>query len=797
MYWSSVLLALRVVEKFVERKEEQVSLPEQGKAEQQGYFGWQYDNEDQGDQIGLEPLPPVALPRLFLPHLSRQRGQSCQVSEDGEQHPEEGRLQSPSQADYRPVQDMGTSLGYGQGMAHQYFDAPQPSQPIAKLRQERLQRLREERLHHRVRPVGEEANVLIPSMEKWSKWLSEKVFPKFVSQKVQTPPLGEMSTTPVSQQQQGSSLLSSPVENVGTAVSSQLPAQAGLQGENAGAMASSKEDTGTMQRVRIGRATLVLTGAFIASRVLGLVRSSLFAFVFGTSSISDAYLQAFLIPDLIFNIIAGGALLSAFIPVFTNYMTSKNDEKTAWHIANSSLNLAIAVMSGLALFAILFAPALVPLYMPGLQDPLELSLIASLTRIMLLQSIALGAGVIVTSVLNAKQDFRLPAIGTVLYNVGLIAGLLPGVALTLTSQHNEQFAIYAATWGGVLGAVLQIGVQVPGLRKVGMRYSFTLDWHHPGVLQIARQMVPLVINAAILYISIFVDRGLIQLIILIVGATSVDGFITQYYQAFQLILLPLGIFGMAVSTAAFPTLAENVAMGRIDRVRSTILETLRSILFMSIPSSVGLIVLGFPIIQVLLEHGHYSLQEAQSTAVPLAFFAFGLTGLAAVEILTRAFYALRDSLTPVVVSVAQFGIKIVLSLILINGAIWGVQWGLGALALSTSVAGLLEAVALCWLLRRRLGDLHLRVIGKFIIRVLVTALVMGICLVVVRTILDLILVTTTQPTLQFGATLLASVKLLIELFVGVFVYVRVARFLNIEELTPLKRVLDRLKLSWI
>ena len=583
----------------MERKEEQAPLPEQGKPEQQGYFGWQYDNEDQGDQIGLEPLPPVALPRLFLPHLSRQLGQSSQVSKYPAQHPEESRLPSPSQGDYRPVQDMGTSLGYGQGMAHQYFDAPQPSQPIAKLRQERLQRLREDRLHHRVRPIGEEANVLIPSMEKWSKWFSEKVFSKFVSQKVQTPPLGEMSTTPVSQQQQRSSMLSSPVENVGTAVSSQYPAHAGLQEENAGAMASSKEDTGTMQRARIGRATLVLTGAFIASRVLGLVRTSLFAFVFGTSGTSDAYLQAFLIPDLIFNIIAGGALLSAFIPVFTNYMTSKNDEKTAWHIASAALNLAMAVMSGLALFAILFAPALVPFYNPGVHDPLELNLIASLTRIMLLQSIALGAGVIVTSVLNARQDFRLAAIGTVLYNVGLIAGLVPGVALMLMGQHNEQFAIYAATWGVVLGAVLQIGVQVPGLRKVGMHYSFTFDWHHPGVLQIARQMVPRVINAAMLYISIFVDRGLIQLMILIIGATSVDGFITQYYQAFQLILLPLGIFGMAVSTAAFPTLAENVAMGRIDRVRSTILETLRSILFMSIPSSVGLIVLGFPIIQVL------------------------------------------------------------------------------------------------------------------------------------------------------------------------------------------------------
>jgi len=777
----------------VEHKEQQTPLPEQRKAAQQAYPGWKYANDDQGDQLGLEPLPPIALPRLLLPHLSRQLRQSSQASKYSDRDP----LPRPSAADYQPVQDMGTSLGYGQGMAHQYFDAPQPSQPIAKLRQDRLQQLRAERLQHPIQPIDQEAKLLIPHMEQWSRWFSAFVVPRISSLKVQLRALGNVFVTLVSQQWQRSSLLSSLVKNVGNTVSSHFPAHAGSQEESAGTMASSKEDTGTLQRSRIGKATLVLTSAFIASRVLGLLRTSLFAFVFGTSSTSDAYLQAFLVPDLIFNIIAGGALLSAFIPVFTNYMTSKHDEQGAWHIASSSLNLAIAVMSVFSLFSIIFAPALVPLYNPGLHDAVELNLITSLTRIMLLQSVALGAGVIVTSVLNAKQDFRLPAIGTVLYNVGLIAGLLPGVAFMLLGQHNDQFAIYAATWGVVLGAVLQIAIQIPGLRKVGMHYSFTFDWRHPGVLQIAHQMVPRVINAAMLYISIFVDRGLIQLMLVIMGTASVDGLITQYYQAFQLILLPLGIFGMAVSTAAFPTLAENVARERMDRVRSTILETLRSILFMSIPSSVGLIVLGFPIIQVLLEHGHYSLQEAQSTVVPLAFFALGLTGLAAVEILTRAFYALRDSLTPVIVSVSQFGIKIVLSLILINAAIWGAQWGLGALALSTSIAGLLEAVALCWLLQRRLGDLHLRVIGKFFIRVLVAALVMGLCLLIVRTILDLILVTTTQPTLRFGGTMLASLKLLIELFVGIFIYVRIARLLKIEELTPLKRVLDRLKLSWI
>jgi putative peptidoglycan lipid II flippase len=295
-----------------------------------------------------------------------------------------------------------------------------------------------------------------------------------------------------------------------------------------------------------------------------------------------------------------------------------------------------------------------------------------------------------------------------------------------------------------------------------------------------------------------VDRALIQLMVVLVGTVGIAGLITQYYQALQLVLLPLGIFGMAVSTAAFPTLAENVARGRMDRVRGTIMETLRSILFMSIPSSVGLIVVGLPIIQVLLQHGHFSLSMAESTAVPLAFFAIGLAGLASVEILTRSFYALRDSKTPVIVSVGQFMLKIALALILIDVSVWGVQWGMGALAFSTSIAALLEAAVLYWLLHQRVG-LPLREIGVFILRVVLASLVMGLCVLLVRFVLDHIpfLVTTNTPALGLLGTLAAMVKLLIEIFVALFVYIRGSRMLGIEELGPVKRVLDRFKLSWI
>jgi putative peptidoglycan lipid II flippase len=259
-------------------------------------------------------------------------------------------------------------------------------------------------------------------------------------------------------------------------------------------------------------------------------------------------------------------------------------------------------------------------------------------------------------------------------------------------------------------------------------------------------------------------------------------------------LLPLGIFGMAISTAAFPTLAENVTLGRMDRFRNIIQDTLRTIMFLSLPSSVGLIVLGLPIIQVLLQHGAYSLDSALSTSVPLAFFAVGLIGLSMIEILTRSFYALRDTRTPVTVSIIQFIFKIALSILLIQGAAWwGMKWGLGGLALATSISANLEAFVLLWLLQERVEGFELRKLAVFAGRVILASLAMGLALLIVRFLLDHILV-------GFGGTLLAIIKLSIEFAVGLIFYIRATRLLGIEDFWkqgPIKRVLERLRLSWI
>src|SRR6266567_3886552 len=593
----------------------QPPLPGQGQAGQQKpYYGWQYD-QDQPGSIEQQQQAPVVSPQPNYPPPQQYPINPQQAQGTPPQIPQQYQ---------QPVQDMGTSLGYGQGMEYQYVNTPQPSQPLPQLRQARLQQLREDRMRRQQRRMKSDS----PSFftRKSTKQPSNAMPPPAVNPPV-SPWNQQSASQPPAPARMSPEVPFSPAEAIPVPQSRLSPiiqqSPSGLSngvGQQRQSAAESAQDTGMLQKARIGRATLILTGSFIASRILGLLRTSLFAAVFGASTTSDAFLQAYLVPDLIFAIIAGGALSSAFIPVFTQYIVGDHDEKTAWHITSSLLNLIVAIMTGLAFLAFIFDPWIVPLYNPGLSqsNPQELSLIISLSRIMLLQSVIMGGGVIINSVLFAKQNFLLPAIGTVLYNVGLIAGLIPGLFLTIhRTPATLTIAAYLATLGVVLGAILMVGVQVPGVIKAGMIYTFTFDWRHPAVIHSARQMVPRAFNSAMLYFSIFVDRALILLLAVGAGQDAVNGSITQYYQAFILVSLPLGIFGMAISTAAFPTLAENVTLRRMDRFRNIIQDTLRTIMFLSLPSSVGLIILGLPIIQVLLQHGAYSLDSALSTSVPL------------------------------------------------------------------------------------------------------------------------------------------------------------------------------------
>jgi putative peptidoglycan lipid II flippase len=543
--------------------------------------------------------------------------------------------------------------------------------------------------------------------------------------------------------------------------------------------------TGSVSAVRpsnIAWAAIILMVSTIVSRFLGLLRTSLFSYAFGATTASFAYFQAFQVPDTIFNLVAGGALTSAFIPIFSEYMLDKRDKAAAWHIASAALNLSVVCLTVLAVLAFFGAPLIVPLYTPG-ATAAELHLIVTLTRLMLLQPIMLGASTIATAILNGRQHFLLPAIGQVLYNVGIIGGIGVTIAAArlfapgapMRTYGPPPIGIYGPAWGVVAGAFLLLIVQIPGLIWQRMPYRLTLDFRHPGVRAVGRLMVPRVINAAMVYVSFGVTRAL--------AAAQGANQSSYYFYAFTVMMLPLGIFGMAVSTAAFPTMAAQYAVGQVQDLRQTFMRMLRSILYLSIPSSFLVMVLSVPLIQLLMQHGHFTAQDTTHTAAALIFFAIGLTGLAAVEILVRSFYAMQDSRTPVYVSLAQFVFAIALSLVLIE------PMGIDGLALASSVASTLEAITLFALIRTRMDYFDLHPLMGFLARVCIASVAASLLSGSIFYLINLAL-----PITQFGlvAVALELFKLAVAAIPGLAFYIWLSWVFQLEEMQVVERVLIRL-----
>jgi putative peptidoglycan lipid II flippase len=520
----------------------------------------------------------------------------------------------------------------------------------------------------------------------------------------------------------------------------------------------------------------------MVSRILGLLRTSLFAYVIGPRGVGDAFTYAFTLPDTIFNIMAGGALASAFIPVFTDYMVDRNDRRSAWHVASAALNISTLALVIIAAICIALASPIMHLLTPDLfigTQPLGPQVV-QLTQIMLLQPIFLGAATLGVSVLQARQRFLLPAIGQVIYTVSLIGGILA----TLLDRQTHIFgghltgpnAILGPTWGVVAGAALQFVILVPGLSSEKMQYRLTFDLFHPGVRHMFRLMLPRIFNAAASYAAILVTTNWLS---------SIDTNQTQgygYRTAFTLMLLPLGLFGMAVAQASFPTLAALVSARQWDRLRATVLTTLRGMLYLAVPSALGLAVLADPIARLILAHGHFNPKYVPVVVVPLIYFSFALVGLAADEILVRTFYALHDSRTPVYVNICNLMFVLGLSYILLR------PLGAGGLALAFALGALGEAPVLALLLSPRIGGLDLRRLGVFLLNVLAASLVTALSALFVYTLLQMVLhVSGTGPV----ATVYLALELTVAIGVAVGVYYVFSKFLGIDDALPLDRILAR------
>jgi putative peptidoglycan lipid II flippase len=472
-------------------------------------------------------------------------------------------------------------------------------------------------------------------------------------------------------------------------------------------MTQTTAQRGAADKAQIARAAGLVMALFVVSRALGLMREMVISHQFGTGGDLDAYLAAFRLPDILFQIVAGGALGSAFIPTFAAYL-AQDDERGAWRLASAIINLVFIITTVLAALAALLAPWLVrEVIAPGF-DPARQALTVSLMRLMLVTPAIFGVSGVVMAILNARQHFLLPALAPILYNAGIIGG-----ALALAPA----IGVRGLAVGVVSGALAHLVVQVPGLVRHGLRYTLTLGLRDPGVHEVGRLMLPRMLGLAAVQLNFLVNT--------ILASGLAAGSLAALNYAWLLMLLPQGVFAQAVATAAFPTFSAQAARGQRTEMRSSLVATLRAVLYLALPAAVGLIVLRAPLVQLIFQRGAFTATSTHMVALALGFYALGLPAHSAVEIIVRAFYAMHDTRTPVAIGVAAMGLNIVLSLAFLS-LFEGMGWvPHGGLALSNSLATTAEMAVLLIVIRRRLGGLEGRRLAGSLARTGLSAALMG------------------------------------------------------------------------
>jgi putative peptidoglycan lipid II flippase len=431
-----------------------------------------------------------------------------------------------------------------------------------------------------------------------------------------------------------------------------------------------------------------MTG-FVLSNLTSLARTILTARVFGADAALDAFNAAQRLPDILFMLVAGGALASAFIPTVTEFL-ERGDRAGAWRLSAAIINLVFSALLVISLLAWVFAGPLVAATTQF--DAAQQVLTVELLRIILISPVIFGISGIFMALLNTHQRFWLPALAPTMYWGGMIAGL---VFLTPT------MGIHGLAWGAVLGAVLHFGVQLPGvLRLPGRAYRLTFGLEMPAVREVGRLMAPRLLGVAVVQINFLVN--------VLVGSGLPAGSLSAIDYAFRIMTMPQVVIAQAISIAALPTFSAQVARGALGDMRSSLTATLRGILFLSLPATMGLILLRQPVIELLYQRGQFSAADTELVAWALLWFTVGLVGHSLVEILSRAFYALHDTRTPVMVGVGAMSLNVLFSF---TFPAWFMSLGwapLGGLALANSLATALEMMVLLILMRRRLAGLHER-----------------------------------------------------------------------------------------
>jgi putative peptidoglycan lipid II flippase len=498
--------------------------------------------------------------------------------------------------------------------------------------------------------------------------------------------------------------------------------------------AEPSERTVTTKQTSVARSAGIVSIAVMFSRLLGLVREMVFARYFGAGFIYDAYQVAFRIPNVLRDLFAEGALSAAFVKVFTDYQINKS-EKEAWQLASLVLNALAVVLSVVCIIGIIFSRQFIGIIADGF-SPEKAALAATLTQIMFPFILLVAMAAVAMGVLNTKGVFGIPASASTVFN---IVSVLFGLGLAYWLSHGgwelsgdknavpssaAQWAIIGMAIGTTIGGAAQFLIQVPSLYKVGFRFHPGLSFTNPGVRHVMRLMTPAILGTSAVQINVLVNTMFVA---------GIEGGVSWLSYAFRLMQFPIGLFGVAIGTASVPVLSRMASEGKTKDFRDTLSSSINLVFLMTLPSACGLIVLGEPIIRLIYVRGAFKESDVPMTALALAGYSIGLTGYAAIKVLSPAFYALDDAKTPMMIALASIVVNAVASYFFRN---WlsgvGVTpespsgYGHVGVALATSTVALVNFFALALFMRLRIKRLNGREVFSSFVRIAIASLIMSV-----------------------------------------------------------------------
>lgn len=523
------------------------------------------------------------------------------------------------------------------------------------------------------------------------------------------------------------------------------------------------------KQTNILSAAIILMIATLLSSLLGLLRSRLLAGTFFAQNQQwqlDVYNAAFLIPDTLFQLLVLGALSSAFIPIYSNSL--KKNNKESWEIVYSIITLATIGFIILSLIFFLFSRPISLLIAKDFTQ-IQLDLMIQLTRIMLFGQIILGVSNFFTGVLQSHQRFIIPAIAPIFYNIGIISGII---------FLSPKYGIYGPTIGVIIGYILHLLVQVPLIKKLGFKYQPMLGLKNMNIRKIGKLMIPRTIGLAIEQLEYFFAVRLASS--MIVGSLSIFTFSKQLHQ------LPIALFGQTIGKAALPMLSQenNNIFGNLDKFKKIFLSSIKNILYLSLPISVLLLVLRIPIVRIAFGAKEFPWEATLLTGQVLSLLTLSIAAYAIIQLIVRAFYALEDTKTPLIIGSIAVFINIGLSIFFTRSLKLEVL-GLG---LAISLAGIFQAVTLFIFLAKKLKGFQFSDYGLPAIKMLIASILTGIALWIPMRLLDQFVLDTTKTIDLIILTLIASIS-------GLLVYIIFSKILRIEEFNHFLRIFEKFG-SW-